>query len=104
MIKSSSAYSILGFSGNLFLSKDGSVGACFLVTNPEPYSLDMVKLDLRHESFVRSFRNIDDGIYDQFAYANGVSICQEPMTQLLYNRKFVRMPKQITIPNGLAIV
>ncbi|GMN12190.1 conjugal transfer protein TraG [Croceitalea sp. MTPC9] len=65
MIKSSSAYSILGFSGNLFLSKDGSVGACFLVTNPEPYSLDMVKLDLRHESFVRSFRNIDDGIYVQ---------------------------------------
>lgn len=65
MIKSSSAYSILGFSGNLFLSKDGSVGACFLVSNPEPYSLDMIKLDLRHESFVRAFRNIDDGIYVQ---------------------------------------
>ena len=65
MIQSSSAYSILGFSGNLFLSKDGSVGACFLVSNPEPYSLDMIKLDLRHESFVRSFRNSADGIYVQ---------------------------------------
>jgi len=63
MINSKDVYSILSIQDNLFLSKDGSVGACFMLSNPEPYSLDHKKLDLRHSAFVHSFKNFEDAIY-----------------------------------------
>ena len=63
MIKSSDAYSILHIFDNVFLSKDGSVSVNFFIQNPEPYSLDENKLDIRHLSTIKAFRNIVNDVF-----------------------------------------
>lgn len=63
MITSGEAYSILDINENVFLSKDGSYNISFLLTNPEPYSLDEGKLDLRHIAQLKAFKNITGGVY-----------------------------------------
>lgn len=63
MITSQSAYSILNIDRNEILSKDGSISLIYLLTNPEPYSLDEDKLNMRHDSFIKSFRNLTNDSY-----------------------------------------
>ena len=63
MINSKDAYSILNIEGNSILCKDGSISFVYLLINPEPYSLDKNKLDLRHSAFIKGFRNLKNDTY-----------------------------------------
>lgn len=62
MINSGLAYSILDIQENIFLSKDGNVTVCYLMINPEPFTLDENKLDNRHEDFLKAFRNLPERV------------------------------------------
>jgi conjugal transfer ATP-binding protein TraC len=63
MISSEQAYSILDIKDNIFLSKDGNISMVFVVTNPEPYTLDDHKLDLRHAEQLKAFKNIPQNVF-----------------------------------------
>ncbi|PHS04993.1 MAG: conjugal transfer protein TraG [Kordia sp.] len=63
MITSKEAFSILDIKDNVFLSKDGSYCVTFLLSNPEPYTLDEAKLDLRHLNQLKAFKSMPKDSY-----------------------------------------
>lgn len=79
MLKTSlQAYSILGIFDKAILTKSGDVTLCFLLENPEAYSLSSEDIEARHTSFYNAFSKLRKGfihkqdtfIRDKFVASN----------------------------------
>lgn len=56
------AYSIMGVVGDCVLNKDGSITLAYILKNPEPYSLDDIRLEERLDAFYLSLKDLS-GVY-----------------------------------------